>query len=168
MDEQRETPQTVAADRPKGLESEAGLSDGIPDYDLVRWTLSLSPEERLAVLQDFVDTFWTPEQMGGGQWAGTVDRDWDGEPDPDPGPQGPGPTRSDIGCSCGGVSRMSGKYRQVPQGLRRQPSVSPQTTDRKRQGKRLSPFRVSPSRVSFSCLPFSCLLLVSAKLKWNG
>ena len=32
-----------------------------PDQDLVRWTLSLSLEARLAVLQDFVDTFWTPQ-----------------------------------------------------------------------------------------------------------
>ena len=32
----------------------------VGDRDLIRWTLSLSPEERLAVLQDFVDTFWTP------------------------------------------------------------------------------------------------------------
>jgi len=61
MDEQRETTQTVVADRLKGLESEVELSDGAPDRDLVRWTLSLSPEERLAVLQDFVDTFWTPQ-----------------------------------------------------------------------------------------------------------
>jgi len=61
MDEQRETVQTVAADRLKGSESEVELSDGAPDRDLVRWTLSLSPEERLAVLQDFVDTFWTPQ-----------------------------------------------------------------------------------------------------------
>jgi hypothetical protein len=33
----------------------------VGDRDLIRWTLSLSPEERLAVLQDFVDTFWTPQ-----------------------------------------------------------------------------------------------------------
>jgi hypothetical protein len=30
------------------------------DLDLIRWCLSLSPDERLAALQDFVDTFWTP------------------------------------------------------------------------------------------------------------
>ena len=30
------------------------------DSELVAWTLSLSPEERLDVLQDFVDAFWTP------------------------------------------------------------------------------------------------------------
>jgi len=34
----------------------------LPFHDLeqIRWALSLSPEDRLAVLQDFVDTFWTP------------------------------------------------------------------------------------------------------------
>ena len=31
------------------------------DIELIRWALSLSLEERLAVLQDFVDTFWTPQ-----------------------------------------------------------------------------------------------------------
>ena len=31
------------------------------DLDLIRWALSLSLEERLSVLQDFVDTFWTPQ-----------------------------------------------------------------------------------------------------------
>ncbi len=30
------------------------------DLELIRHALSLSPEERLAMLQDFVDTFWTP------------------------------------------------------------------------------------------------------------
>lgn len=30
------------------------------DFELIRWALSLSIDERLAVLQDFVDTFWTP------------------------------------------------------------------------------------------------------------
>jgi len=30
------------------------------DVELIRWALSLSLEERLAALQDFVDTFWTP------------------------------------------------------------------------------------------------------------
>jgi hypothetical protein len=32
-------------------------TDGTPE--LIAWSLSLSPEERLAVLQDFVDSFWT-------------------------------------------------------------------------------------------------------------
>jgi hypothetical protein len=39
-------------------------SEGTPsagDVELIRWALSLSLEERLAVLQDFVDTFWTPQ-----------------------------------------------------------------------------------------------------------
>lgn len=30
------------------------------DLDLICWCLSLSADERLAALQDFVDTFWTP------------------------------------------------------------------------------------------------------------
>ena len=32
----------------------------VADRELIRWSLSLSPEARLEVLQDFVDTFWTP------------------------------------------------------------------------------------------------------------
>lgn len=40
---------------------ETPLGDWTPDRDLIRWTLSLSVEDRLAVLQDFVDTFWTPQ-----------------------------------------------------------------------------------------------------------
>jgi len=35
-------------------------TDSSGDGELIRWSLSLAPEERLAVLQDFVDTFWTP------------------------------------------------------------------------------------------------------------
>ena len=31
------------------------------DVELIRTALSQSVEERLAVLQDFVDTFWTPQ-----------------------------------------------------------------------------------------------------------
>ena len=30
------------------------------DIEQIRWALSLPPEDRLAALQDFVDTFWTP------------------------------------------------------------------------------------------------------------
>lgn len=30
------------------------------DLELISHSLTLEPEERLAVLQDFVDTFWTP------------------------------------------------------------------------------------------------------------
>ena len=54
---------TVAGAEPP--ESEArradpshGDRDG--DLDLIRWSLALQVEERLSVLQDFVDTFWTP------------------------------------------------------------------------------------------------------------
>jgi uncharacterized protein with von Willebrand factor type A (vWA) domain len=39
-------------------EAERALSFG--DLEQIRWALSLSPEDRLAALQDFVDTFWTP------------------------------------------------------------------------------------------------------------
>jgi hypothetical protein len=35
-------------------------ADSSGDGELIRWSLSLAAEERLAVLQDFVDTFWTP------------------------------------------------------------------------------------------------------------
>ncbi len=35
-------------------------SPSLGDLELIRWALSLSLEERLAALQDFVDTFWTP------------------------------------------------------------------------------------------------------------
>ena len=38
---------------------EASADEG--DLELIRWSLSLSCEERLAVLQDFTDTFWTPQ-----------------------------------------------------------------------------------------------------------
>ena len=42
-----------------GAELENEPSAG--DVELIRWALSLSLEERLAALQDFVDTFWTPQ-----------------------------------------------------------------------------------------------------------
>ncbi|MFV1978867.1 MAG: hypothetical protein ACC649_05900 [Myxococcota bacterium] len=40
-------------------EAEKTLSPG--DLELIRWALSLSLDDRLAALQDFVDTFWTPQ-----------------------------------------------------------------------------------------------------------
>ena len=43
---------------------EAGTPKAAPspgDIELIRWALSLTLEERLAVLHDFVDTFWTPQ-----------------------------------------------------------------------------------------------------------
>jgi hypothetical protein len=59
MPDPRETEQPLAQgvddDTLPPSESEVG------DRELIRWTLSLSLEERLAVLQDFVDTFWTPQ-----------------------------------------------------------------------------------------------------------
>jgi hypothetical protein len=39
-------------------ELESCVSPG--DVELIAWTIALSPTEGLAVLQDFVDTFWTP------------------------------------------------------------------------------------------------------------
>jgi hypothetical protein len=39
---------------------EAVIETTLDDLEQIRWALSLTPEERLAVLQDFVDTFWTP------------------------------------------------------------------------------------------------------------
>ena len=41
--------------------AEVDAIERAPDRDLIQWTLSLSIEDRLAVLQDFVDTFWTPQ-----------------------------------------------------------------------------------------------------------
>ena len=41
---------------PSGEESQRAESDENVDVTLVRWMLSLSPEERLAVLQGFVDS----------------------------------------------------------------------------------------------------------------
>ncbi len=61
MDEQRETTQTDASVDLNDSGSEVEASEWTVDRDLIRWTLSLSVEERLAVLQDFVDTFWTPQ-----------------------------------------------------------------------------------------------------------
>jgi len=40
---------------------EAKATEWTVDLELIRWSLSLTEEERLAVLQDFVDTFWTPQ-----------------------------------------------------------------------------------------------------------
>lgn len=36
-------------------------SDAEHDLDLIREALARTPEERLRILQDFVDTFWTPQ-----------------------------------------------------------------------------------------------------------
>jgi hypothetical protein len=41
------------ADEPAETTSEDGV-----DVSLIRWMLSLTPEERLAVLQGFVDSVW--------------------------------------------------------------------------------------------------------------
>lgn len=47
-----------------GSPADCTPGDPAPDDDgereLILWTLSLTPEERLAVLEDFVETFWTP------------------------------------------------------------------------------------------------------------
>ncbi|MDH3403546.1 MAG: hypothetical protein OES32_09155 [Acidobacteriota bacterium] len=46
------------AARPAAPRIRRGHRDG--DLELIRWSLALGVDERLAVLQDFVDTFWTP------------------------------------------------------------------------------------------------------------
>jgi hypothetical protein len=61
MDGQRTTAQTVVSVDLKDSGSGAETSERTGDRDLIYWTLSLSVEERLAVLQDFVETFWTPQ-----------------------------------------------------------------------------------------------------------
>lgn len=40
---------------------DTATSDAEHDLDLIREALARTPEERLRVLQDFVDTFWTPQ-----------------------------------------------------------------------------------------------------------
>lgn len=39
--------------------SELYSEDGV-DLSLIRWSLSLTPTERLQVAQDFIDAFWNP------------------------------------------------------------------------------------------------------------
>lgn len=41
-------------------EERSRLAEASGDSELIRWSLSLSPEERLVVVQDVVDGFWTP------------------------------------------------------------------------------------------------------------
>lgn len=49
-----------AAGRERDRDDRNRLAETPGDGELIRWSLSLSPEERLGVLQDFVDAFWTP------------------------------------------------------------------------------------------------------------
>jgi hypothetical protein len=49
-----------AAPEPPYETGDTANSPPFDDVEQIRWALSLTPEERLAVLQDFVDTFWTP------------------------------------------------------------------------------------------------------------
>lgn len=44
------------ATAPAGPPAPAALDDDEVDVSLIRWTLSLTPSERLAVLQGFVDS----------------------------------------------------------------------------------------------------------------
>jgi len=56
-------PATERVDSPgweQDREERSRLAEASGDSELIRWSLSLSPEERLVVLQDFVDAFWTP------------------------------------------------------------------------------------------------------------
>jgi hypothetical protein len=52
---------TKAPDTGKREPGAPGESPSVADFEMIRWSLSLSIDERLAVLQDFVDTFWTPQ-----------------------------------------------------------------------------------------------------------
>lgn len=49
-------PRDSAPPRGEAPPSEHGLDDDGVDVSLIRWTLSLTPDERLAVLQGFVDS----------------------------------------------------------------------------------------------------------------
>lgn len=42
---------------PSSASSEEGAAG---DIELIRWCLSLTPAQHLDVLQDFINTFWTP------------------------------------------------------------------------------------------------------------
>ena len=57
--DQKTGPEVLNVENHKRAEPETASSSG--DLELIRWALSLSLEERLSVLQDFVDTFWTPQ-----------------------------------------------------------------------------------------------------------
>ncbi len=59
MSEEAGTVATAAWDPGKPEAPAPPLEDG--DREMILGSLASSPEERLAVLQDFVDTFWTAE-----------------------------------------------------------------------------------------------------------
>jgi len=61
MDEAHQDANRVVVDNDDRERASTPPVSSVGDLDLIRWTLSLSPEERLSVLQDFVDTFWTPQ-----------------------------------------------------------------------------------------------------------
>jgi len=61
VERQGKSPRTVVSGKRIDPLSEAKATEWTGDLDLICWTLALSIEERLAVLQDFVDTFWTPQ-----------------------------------------------------------------------------------------------------------
>lgn len=59
-------PSSLALDRPNLDRADQILDDGV-DVTLIRWMLSLSPEQRLDVLQSFLDSIaeLTGEQAAG-------------------------------------------------------------------------------------------------------
>lgn len=54
-------PDPNASAEPDADAVDSATSDAAHDFDMIREALARTPEERLRVLQDFVDTFWTPQ-----------------------------------------------------------------------------------------------------------
>jgi hypothetical protein len=50
-----------SAEHPTTPDEDSPGDDAAGDIEMIRWMLSLTPSQRLQVLQDFVDTFWTPQ-----------------------------------------------------------------------------------------------------------
>jgi len=61
MSDIKEVGQEVPVDHGDHEPTSPKIAPDYGDVELIRTSLSLSYEERLAVLQDFVDTFWTPQ-----------------------------------------------------------------------------------------------------------
>jgi hypothetical protein len=60
MERQARESETGSGINPEGPSERAKDPATAGDLELIRQALAVGPEERLAVLQDFVDTFWTP------------------------------------------------------------------------------------------------------------
>ena len=61
MSEPKEVSQEIPMNHGDHEPTSLNIALDFGDVELIRTALSLSLEERLAVLQDFVDTFWTPQ-----------------------------------------------------------------------------------------------------------